>query len=235
MKNILIAGATGGIGTYIAEVLFDKGYNTIITGRDDEKLRTLSKRIGDSVWEKCDLSDLYHIENLFDRLRNSQLRLDGFVYCAGINRDIPIRLNSIEAMQNVSTVNYMSFVEMMKFFLRSKYSNDGSSVVAISSSAVSEKPAGMCTYVGSKAALEASVAIAAKEGIQRKIRVNCIEPGFVDTDMVRQSSYVDIDKVLEKQKLGLVDPISIAYLVEFLLSDMSQYITGAVIPITGGV
>ena len=201
-------------------------------GRDEEKTNALSDRLTGSDYLLCDFADMTQIEGLFQRVSE---KLDGLVYCVGINRDIPIRSNNIEALRTVSTVNYMSFVEMLKFFLKKSFSNDGASVVAISSSAVIEKPKGMCTYVASKAAMEAAVSVAAKESSPRRIRVNAIEPGFTDTEMVKNSGYISYEKVLEKQSFGFVDPLHIAFLVDYLLSEKATYITGAIIPITGGI
>lgn len=142
----------------------------------------------------------------------------------------------IEIMKEVTAINYYSFVELGKYFNKKKYSNDRASVVAISSSAAETCTKGMCTYAASKAALNAAVKVMGREFLKRYQRVNAILPTFVDTPMaVRMDDALgDLDSKIAGQPLGLIDPGQIAYLVEFLISDKSSYITGACIPVSAG-
>ncbi len=139
-------------------------------------------------------------------------------------------------MKEVTAVNYYSFVELGKYFNKKKYSNDRASVVAISSSAAETCTKGMCTYAASKAALNAAVKVMGREFLKRHQRVNAILPTFVDTPMaVRMDDALgDLDSKIAGQPLGLIEPEQIAFLVEFLISDKSSYITGACIPVSAG-
>lgn len=234
-KWILITGATGGIGETTARYLHEEGYSLILTGRNKEKLSCLEQELGPNTYVfPYDLRDLYNIESIFNYISDNDIKLDGFVHAAGINRDIAIRSNDIEAMQEVTTINYMSFVELMKYFLKKKHSNNGAVVVAISSIAVLDHPKAMCTYAASKSALESAVIIASKEAIKREIRVNAIRPGFVNTEMTANVSFSIDERVSQIQPLGLIDPIYISYMVEYLLSEKSKYITGSMIPMMAG-
>lgn len=236
-KNVLVTGASSGIGEAVSRYLSQQQYYVILVARNENRLNKISTELENkSLVIPYDLNDLHGIESIFMTCKEKGLKLDGLVHCAGINNDIPISSNDIEIMEEVTRVNYYSFVELGKYFGKKKYSNDFSSIVAISSSAANACVKGMCTYSASKAALNASVKVMGKEFLKRKQRVNAIMPSFVDTPMAEN---VDVqlgtlERKLEMQPLGMISPLQIAYLVEFLLSDKAQYITGACIPVSGG-
>lgn len=236
-KWILITGASSGIGEAVSKYLSSQGYKVVLVARNGEKMGEISQMLpSENFVISYDLSDLTHIENIFTSCKEKGIKLDGLVHCAGINNDIPVRANDIKIMQDVTTINYYSFVEMGKYFCKKKYSKEGASIVAISSSAADACMKGMCTYSASKAALNASVRVMGKEFVKRRQRVNAIMPSFVDTPMSERmdESLGDLDNKILTQPLGLIEPIQIAYLVEFLLSDKSVYMTGACIPVSGG-
>ena len=137
-------------------------------------------------------------------------------------------------MIETMTVNAMSFVEFSKYFIKKKYSNDGASIVAISSNATRSVAAGMCTYTASKAALEAEIQVLSKEIVKRKMRVNGIAPACVRTEMVENAPFLSIESIENNQPLGIIEPESVASLTSYLLSDEARYITGITVPITAG-
>lgn len=236
-KSILITGASSGIGKAVSKYLSQQGFYVILVARNRDKLSQAADQLcGQSLVIPYDLMDLEHIEDIFVRCRKNDIKLDGLVHCAGINRDIPVRTNEVKAMQEVTTVNYYSFVELGKFFGKRKYSNERASVVAISAMAADVCQKGMCTYSASKAALNAAVKVMGREFVKRHQRVNAIMPAFVNTPMTERmdSALGDLDRKLEEQPLGLIEPEQIAYLVDFLISDKSSYITGACIPVSAG-
>lgn len=236
-KTILVTGASSGIGAAVSQYLSEQGYGVVLVARTLSKLeQTAACLPGKKHIISYDLSDLANLEEIFIQCREKEIKLDGLVHCAGINNDIPIRANDIEIMQDVTTVNYYSFVELGKYFNKKKFSNDGASIVAISSMAAESCMKGMCTYAASKAALNAAVKVMGKEFLKRRQRVNAIMPSFVDTPMADhvEDTLGDLDSKIAAQPLGLIEPMQIAYLVEFLLSDKSLYMTGACIPVSGG-
>ncbi|MCM1232271.1 MAG: SDR family oxidoreductase [Ruminococcus flavefaciens] len=234
-KNILITGASQGIGAKTAEYLSSQGATVILVARNEEKLKQVQKSlVRKSYIFPYNLNDLPHIKNIFDYCADQNIKLHGMVHCAGVNRDVPIRNNDIDLMQETLTVNYMSFTELAKYYIRKKYSGNNSSVVAISSHATNIIAAGMSTYTSSKAALEATIKVMAKEILKRGIRVNAIAPACVDTEMVANAPFISETSVSVSQPLGMIEPICISYLVDFLLSEKAKYITGAVIPVSAG-
>lgn len=237
-KNILITGASSGIGEAIARHLHSLGATVILVARSVEKLNSMQEELKERVHVfSLDLSHLEDIEDIFLFCKEKSIFLDGLVHAAGISVDIPIKALRVEDMQEMMTVNYFSYVQLGKYFANRKYSKDGASIVAFSSAASFMCDKGMSQYSASKAAINATTKTMAKEFINRKIRVNAIAPAFVDTDMTwNVANYVEgfCENINKTQPLGIIPKEQISYLVEFLLSDCSKYITGNIIPVTGG-
>lgn len=235
-KNILITGASQGIGAKTAEYLSAQGATVVLVARNKEKLKKVQGSLkGQSYCVDYDLQNLADIESIFGFCADQEMKLHGMVHCAGLNRDIPVRNNDIELMQETLTVNYMAFVELGKYFAKRKYSWEGGSIVAMSSSAASILSPGMCTYASSKLALEAAVKIMSKEFVKRKIRVNAVAPSYVNTEMVEDAPFANADRIEKSQPFGIIEPIYISYLIEYLLSEKAKYITGAVMPVYAGI
>lgn len=230
-KNILITGASSGIGRETAFYLHSRGYRIVLLARNIEKLKQLSRELDNSLIIEYDLNNLVDIESIFLKLQDMGLKLDGMVHCAGINRDMPVKVNGLHDMLETMNINLLSFIQLSKFFSLKKYSNNGSSVIAMSSMAAVLCAKSMCTYSASKAGLDAAVRVMSKEFARRKIRVNSIRPAFVDTPMLNGSS----EEKTHNQPLGIINPVNVAYLIEFLLSDKSAYISGSNIEMSSAV
>lgn len=238
-KNILITGSTSGIGHEIACQFDQQGANLVLVGRTKEKLEKMEKEFnGNTAAVLYDLSDLENIEEIFRQCKAKIGKLDGMVHCAGSIEMNLIRANDIKAMKRQMDVNAFSFFELGKYFSMKKYSNNNSSIVAISSVAVFLNDPGMVQYSASKAALNAAVKTMAKEFIKRKIRVNAILPANVNTEMFTSGiGAIEnfLEDALKRQPLGIIEPEQIAYLTEFLLSDNAKYITGELAVVGGGM
>lgn len=237
-KCILITGASSGLGQHFAEYAGVQGSTLVLVARRQENLEEVKKKFPERCHVFCyDLDDIEHIKDIFDFVKEKGLKLDGLVHCAGVGYDVPIRVLEARQTENVMHVNTLSFVQLGKYFSMKKYSNDGSSIVAISSMAAFGNPKGMLSYNISKMALHSAIATMAKEFLTRKIHVNGIAPGFIDTPMAK-GSFENIverkERFSKQQPWGIIPPQQISYLIEFLLSERSQYITGAVIPVSGG-
>ena len=235
-KNILITGASSGIGKEISLYLAKQGATVILIGRNEERLREIKEQIGDKAYTYvCDLNYTEKIRGIFDFCRENGLKLDGMVHSAGISEPMPVRSVSIQNVEETMRVNCMSFAELGKYFGGKRYSNEQASVVAISSLAATRQAMGQVSYAASMAALNSMVEVMSKEFLKRKIRVNAIMPSYVDTPMVAEGGRFGMNNGIDQMPLGVIEPIQIAYLTEFLLSDRSKYITGAAIPVSAGV
>lgn len=229
-RSVLVTGASSGIGKAIAIHLDSIGYRTILVARRESALKELAELLSeDTLYISYDFQDLENIEQIFRICNENDIKLYGMVHSAGINLDQPVKTNILDDMIKVMNVNLMAFIELSKYFCRRKYSMDGGSIVAMSSAAVYGCAKGMCTYSASKAGVDAAVRVMSKEFAKRKIRVNSIQPSFVDTPMARKT--VDYEAKLSALPLGVVEAEQIAYLAEFLLSEKAKYISGSNIKI----
>lgn len=230
-KWILLTGASSGIGFSTSVYLDSLGYKIFAVAQCEERLGKLSVLMNNEhIIYQSDLSHLSDVESIFLKCKEMNIKLDGMVHCAGINRDQPVRTNRLTDMIETFNVNLLSFVQLASFFCRKKYSNENSSIVAMSSIAAIGCDRGMCTYAASKAGIDAAVRVMSKEFAARKIRVNSIQPGYVNTQMIEQ--FIQNAKA---QPLGIIEPMDIAYLIEFLLSDKAKFISGSNIKISAAL
>jgi len=238
-KNILITGASSGIGKSVAKFLSDNGATVILVARNKDKLMKVSSELqGKSKIFPYDLTNLESINQIFDFCMLENLKLSGMVYCAGICPMMTIQENDISVMLDTFKINYFAFVEMVKHFSSELYSFDNSSIVAISSDAAVIGGYRQAIYSGSKAALNISVKSIGKElQFKRKIRINTIMPSAVETEMLdelrNKSTNLD-ENILIRQIFGIIEPDNIAALVGYLFSEMGKYMTGLSIPVNGG-
>lgn len=237
-KYILVTGASSGIGREVCRYLDSLGANIVMVARNRERLESLSgELLNSSIVIEGDLSKLNTIGAIFEELAQRGVKLDGMVHSAGQVHVSPVKAVDLETMQNDFNVNLLSFIELGRYFSMKKHTNDGASVVAISSLGAISNDKGQVVYAASKSGINSAVKVMAKEFLRRKQRVNAIMPSMVDTEMGRAwygMMYGD-EASWPKQPLGDVDPVHVAYLVGFLMSDKAKYITGATIPIGAGV
>ena len=232
-KTILITGATSGIGRETARYLHELGYRLVLTGRDAERLSAVADELNGQVSYVLNLERLEEIPGLFAFLQEKQIRLDGMVHAAGIASCMPVRCNQFGTTDKEMKLHYYAFLELCKQFYSRKISNDGSSIVALSSISCYTKRKGYVPYVASKAAMNAAVSITSKEFLKRSIRVNALMPAYVDTRM--NDGLEELIDIQTAQPMGLIPPREIAYAIAFLLSDQSRFITGSFLPISGGM
>ncbi|MDG1241485.1 MAG: SDR family oxidoreductase [Opitutae bacterium] len=232
-KQILVVGATGDLGCSIARHLKAEGAELVISGRNAEKLNALAQELGgDSL--SVDLSDSAGRAQLVEAVGV----LDGLVYAAGVAPVAPVRYlkdADLEACLNVNTTGPLLLVRDL---LKNKKLNAGASIVWLSSVAAARGSAGYAAYAASKAGLEASARCLALELAPKRIRVNCMAPGMIETEMAATAaeriSGEALTAHLKAYPLGTGQPADVAAAASFLLSESSRWVTGVTLPVDGG-
>jgi len=237
-KKILITGATSGIGLALSEFLLNHNCKVIAVGRDESKLVDLLNKFSDLLqFVFLDLNEFACYNKIFDETLAGE-KLDGFVHCAGMEETVPLAMYNPENVAKIFSINVFSGIEMLRFFSKKKYSNDGASVVFISSVMGELGQPGKVGYCSTKSAVLGIVKASALELAKRKFRVNAISPGVVNTPMTQklftQIEVDNIQRIKEMHPLGIGEVQDVVPMIAFLLSDNSKWITGQNIKIDGG-
>lgn len=235
-KTILVTGASSGIGQSTAIECSKMGAKVVVTGRNEKRLEETYGKLEGEGHEKIvgDLSDQAFLQELVAGVPS----LDGAVLCAGIATVKPLLFSTPEEFQSIFNVNFFAPVELLRLLAKKKKLAKGSSCVFIVSIGGNNvwSPGG-AIYGTSKAALKSAVNYYAVELAPKKIRVNGICPGMVETPLIKSDAYsqeqVEADKAL--YPLGRYgNPEDIAYAAIYLLSNASSWITGSHFIIDGG-
>ena len=236
-KNIVVTGASGGIGNSIVEKLYDNGANILATGTKIEKLEDLNKKYKNIKILKFDISQHEKIEEF---INNATTKLGGSLDCivnnAGITRDnLTIRM-SLEEWQKVIDINLTSTFLMCKHSIKKMLKNKSGKIINITSVVGHTGNVGQANYTASKAGIVAMSKSLAIEYAKKNINVNCISPGFISTPMTEQIDEKFKETIIAKipsNRLG--KPEDIANAVIFLSSDQSDYVNGETIHVNGGM
>ena len=240
-KKILITGASSGIGRASEIYCSELGARVVLLGRNREQLDSTISKMHSSNHIVL-VHDLYKDEafdELFLQMITDGVKLDGFVHCAGIPCIMNVKSLTRNRLKNVMNLNFHAFIDLARCFVKRKYSNDNASIIGISSSATVHPRMYEMGYIASKAAMEASVKVMAQEFWKRKIRVNCVSPGAVMTEMVvetiREHNNKELmDSIASKTVMGWQQPEDISKVCAFILSDASCSITGQILRADGG-
>ena len=236
-KNIIVTGASGGIGNSIVEKLNVNGANILATGTRIEKLEELKKKFDNMKILKFDISQ--HEKNE-EFINNATEELGGSLDCivnnAGITKDnLTIRM-SLEEWTKVIDVNLTSTFLMCKYSIKKMLKNKSGKIINITSVVGHTGNVGQANYTASKAGIVAMSKSLAIEYAKKNINVNCISPGFISTAMTDQIDEKYKEAIIAKipsNRLG--KPEYIANVVTFLGSDHSDYINGETIHVNGGM
>jgi NAD(P)-dependent dehydrogenase (short-subunit alcohol dehydrogenase family) len=235
-KTILVTGASSGIGRAIAIACSQMGGNLIITGRNEERLKeTLLQLEGTN--HSYSIADLCK-ETEVEQLVQSLPKLDGFVNSTGIVKTLLIAFTVLEDINEVMQTNSISVMNLTRLLVANKKLNKEASIVYISSiNGNNCSTIGNSVYSASKGLLNGFMKAIALELAPKKIRANCVNPGMIETDILK-NSFVDAEDT-EKDKLKYPlkrygKPEEVAYAVIYLLSDAAKWITGSSLVIDGG-
>jgi NAD(P)-dependent dehydrogenase (short-subunit alcohol dehydrogenase family) len=241
MKMIaVVTGGGSGIGLAITEKLVQSKIHTIIVGRDQDKLSAASKRLGD-LCEPLpgDLNDLASIPKLVNSVIDKHGRIDVLVNNAGINMKKEFTEVTDDDFQKVILTNLTAVFSMSREVVKCMLEKGvKGSIINISSMASQYGIPKVIAYTASKSAIEGMTRAMAVELSPKGIRVNCIAPGFIATDMSAKALNSDPErkgKALGRTPMGeLGQPSDIGDACAFLASDAAKYITGVVLPVDGG-
>tara|TARA_B100001057_G_scaffold448684_1_gene489212 strand:+ start:2838 stop:3569 length:732 start_codon:yes stop_codon:yes gene_type:complete len=238
-KTVLITGASRGIGRAILQS-FSNDYFIVGTGTSEKSVQSILENINSLNLEgnsfKLDLGDRTSIKELTSLLDSKEIYPDILINNAGITRDnIMLRMKEDE-WDNVIDVHLNGQYLLIKSFIKKMVKNRWGRIINISSTSAVLGNKGQANYAAAKAGIEAMSRSLARELGSRNINVNCVAPGFIETDMTKEISEGNEDFLSSQIPLGrLGKPNEIAEVVSFLASEQANYITGQTIHVNGGL
>ena len=235
--NILLTGSTGGIGGAILNKLLQNKAKVIATGTNEKKLDIIKKKFTDVIVKKFDITNHETIQDFIEECNEIfQKKIDVLINNAGITNDnLAIRMKD-EEWNKVINLNLTSSFLLTKNTIKKMLKNKNGKIINITSVVGHTGNIGQANYAASKAGLIGMSKSLALEYGKKNIKVNCISPGFIKSEMTENinESY---KKILE-EKISLVrfgTPDDVANVVLFLSSGLSDYITGETIHVNGGM
>lgn len=233
-KRILVTGASSGIGKAVALECARCGAQLVVTARNEERLKaTLDTLEGEG--HTMIIADLTKQEDLTALVGQLEV-LDGVVLCAGINDKSIIKFLNQEHVDKMLATNFTSPVYLTQMLTKKKKLNKEASIVFISSISAFYPSVSNAMYASSKAALSQFAKVLALELMPQKIRVNCIEPAFVETGMLNKYDNSDkMDEIRANAPFGrFLEPEEVAQAAIYLLSDATKLVTGSNLVMDGG-
>ena len=235
-KTILVTGASSGIGRGIAIACSKMGANVLVNGRNESRLKeTLQLLEGES--NKIVVADLSNSVKVTEMVTELP-KLDGIVHCAGIGQRVLCKQLQERDLDEMMDVNFKAPVMLQTELLKQKKINKAASIVFIASIAADSPTVGNSLYSASKGAIISYANCLSIELAPRLIRVNCISPAMVWTDLIFKGGITEEELREDENKYPLKrygTPEDIANLSIYLLSDASSWMTGSNIRISGGV
>ena len=235
-KTVLVTGASSGIGRETAIECSRMGADLVITGRDIGRLQETCEQLSSAPKAQL-VADLTSTEDV-KQLVAAMPPLDGAVLCAGNSTTLPMQFGTREKFDEMFDVNFFAPVELLRLLYKKKVLQKGASVVLIASIGGTHSfMPGNGVYGASKAALNSVMKYAAREYASRKVRVNSICPGMVDTPLIHRGTITEeqLAEDAKKYPLGRYGrPDDVAHGAIYLLSDASSWLTGHDLVIDGG-
>ena len=235
--NIILTGATGVIGNSILEKLISAGSNVLATGTNEEKLKNIKEKFKNIETLKFDISDHNGIDNFVeDCSKIFSNKIDILINNAGITQDnLSIRMKD-EEWKKVIDINLTSTFLITKNVIKKMLKSKNGKIINITSVVGHSGNIGQANYAASKAAIVGMSKSLALEYGKKNIRVNCVSPGFIMSDMTDKISEDHTNLLKSRISLNKFgNPEDVANTVVFLSSNLSDYITGETIHVNGGM
>ena len=240
-KNILITGASSGIGRQCAITFSQLAANIILIARNEERLKDTFDKLdkGNHLIISQDITEYNKLEEVVNTAVDKIGRISGFVHSAGTEVTLPLRSMKPSYYEEIFSVNVIAGFELAKIISKKKYINkEGASFVFISSVMGILGQSGKIAYCSSKGALTSGVKAMALELAPKNIKVNCVLPGVVETEMSNKMfenlSEESKKLIINMHPLGLGKTEDIASACAFLLSDAAKWIIGINLIVDGG-
>lgn len=237
-KNIIITGASSGIGKQCAVSCSEMGANIVLIGRDEERLKETYNclKTGNHLYYILDITKYDEIENVIMESVSKIGKISGLIHSAGKEITVPINMMKPAFYEDLYAVNVISGLEFTRIVSKKKYSEVPMSIVFIASVMGSFGDSAFSAYCSSKGAVINVTKSLAIELAQKQIRVNCISPGFIkDTAMSNNmAKNISEEKLLLQHPLGFGKTIDVANACIYLLSSASQWVTGINLVVDGG-
>lgn len=237
-KIVLVTGASRGIGRAIAQRFADEGHFVIGTATSEKGAESIEEYLGESggIGRVLDVCDEEAIDHLFEEIDSMYGGVNVLVNNAGITKDGLLMRMKNEDWADVLDTNLTSIYRTSRRAIRSMMKARFGRIINITSVVGQMGNAGQANYAASKAGVEGFTRALAREIGSRGVTVNCVAPGFVETDMTEELDERLITSMLDAVPLGrMAQPEEIAAAVTFLASDEASYITGEVLAVNGGM
>lgn len=239
-KIVLITGASSGIGKQCAISCSKMGARIILVARNEDRLKSVMAELeGDNhLYFSIDITEYDKIADIVKKAVEKVGKIDGFIHSAGIEITKPLKVMKSYDYERLFSINVIAGFEFAKIITKRKNSNEGASLVFIASIMGVVANSALVGYCSSKGALISGIRALALEYASKKIRYNCVSPGYIETAMM-----VNVGKNLEENELvnikrefplGLGKPEGVANACVYLLSEASNWVTGTNLIIDGG-
>ena len=238
-KLVIITGGTKGIGKSMAEAFTSCGARVIVTySSDDTAAQNIKESDCTGLLEvvKCDVSSYTEVNNFFNELEEKKVAVDVLINNAGVRRDSVLGMMKVDDWNRVIDINLTGTYNMCKFAVLNMMKQRFGRIINITSPGRNYGFEGQANYSASKAGIVGLSRSLSKEVAKRKITVNCVSPGFIETELINslpdelKKEYV---KMIPLRRFGTASDVS--SLVLFLASDEASYITGSVFDVDGGL